>query len=246
MPEELIPWVVVLGVAVLAAGIHATLGFGSGPLLVPVLLAVVEPAVAVLAAVLVGMAVNLLQLLVERRRPDVAVRRLLPLWIAAVPGCVAGALVAELISATALAVIVASGLVFSAITLFLRPAPSVRLSPGVMATAGAVTGASAALTGIFGPLLGVVSVASGDRGPALRDGVGASFLIVGATAVVASLAVTGAWSAFAVAGALLLPAGGGYLLGRRSSGRLAPDMQRRAVLLAVLAGAGFALARAAT
>ena len=245
MSEELLLWIALVGVTVIAAAVHAALGFGSGPLLVPVLLAVVEPAVAVVAAVLVGMAVNVLQLISERRRPHVAVGRLLPLWLAAVPGCVAGAFAAGAISSTALAVLVASLLVISATTLFLHPAPSVRLPPAVMAVAGVVTGASAALTGIFGPLLGVVLVAAGERGPALRDGLGASFLVIGTTAVVASLAVTGAWSAFPVAGALLLPAVAGYVMGRRGAGRLAPRAQRSAVLLAVLTGAGFALVRAA-
>ena len=243
MPAELLSWTLLAGVTVVAAAIHAALGFGSGPLMVPVLLAVVEPKVAVLVAVLVGMAVNVMQLLTERRRPQVAIRRLLPLWLAAVPGCMAGAFLAGAISATALAILVASLLVLSAITLFLHPAATTRLPAAGMALAGVLAGASAALTGIFGPLLGVVLVAAGERGRPLRDGLGASFLVIGTAAVAASLAVTGAWSAFAVAGALLAPAGAGYLVGRRGARRLAPGTQRGAVLLAVLTGAGFALAR---
>ncbi|CAA9479346.1 MAG: hypothetical protein AVDCRST_MAG69-675 [uncultured Solirubrobacteraceae bacterium] len=245
MPAELLPWILLAGVTVVAAAVHAALGFGSGPLTVPVLLTVVEPTIAVVVAVLIGMAVNVMQLLTERRRPHVAVRRLLPLWLAALPGCVAGAVLAGTIPATALAMIVALLLILSATTLFVHPASAIRLPPPVMALAGLVTGASAALTGIFGPLLGVVLVAAGERGATLRDGLGASFLVIGTAAVIASLAVTGASSAFAVAAVLLLPAGAGYVLGRRGARRLAPRTQRRAVLLAVLTGAGFALARAA-
>jgi hypothetical protein len=74
-----------------AASLHSAVGFGSGPLLVPVLLLGVDPATAVVAAVAVGMEVNLLQLAAERRRPTIATRRLLPVWLAAPPGAVAGA-----------------------------------------------------------------------------------------------------------------------------------------------------------
>ncbi len=246
MPEELVAWLALAGATVIAAAIHSALGFGSGPLLVPVLLAVVEPAVAVIVAVLVGVAVNVLQLLTERRRPHVAVSRLAPLWVAALPGCVVGALAAGEISSTALALVVAVALILSATSLFFHPASAVRMPAAAMVVAGVITGASAALTGIFGPLLGVVLVAAGERGSALRDGLGASFLVVGTAAVVCSLAVTAAWSAFAVAGALLVPAAAGYLVGRRGAGRLAPGTQRRAVLVAVLAGAGLALVSAAT
>lgn len=232
-------------VTVAAAAVHSALGFGSGPLLVPVLLFAFDPAVAVLSAVLVGMVVNVLQLGTEGRRPRVPVRRLLPLWSGAAPGCVAGAVLAGEISATALAVIVAIALIVSATTLFFSPSAGLAISPPAMAVAGTVTGASAALTGIFGPLLGVVLVAAGERETRLRDGLGASFLVVGAVAVVASLAVSSEWSAFAIAGMLTPPAVAGYLIGRRGARWLEPVKQRRAVLLAVLTGAAVALARAA-
>ena len=237
---------VVLAVATIAAAaVHSALGFGSGPLLVPVLLLAFDPAVAVIAAVLVGMAVNWLQLATERRRPRVPVRRLAPLWLGAPFGCLAGALLAERTPATALAVAIAAALILSAATLFLSPSSGLEVSPPRMAAAGVVTGASAALTGIFGPLLGVVLVAAGESGGALRDGLGASFLVIGAVAVTASLVVSAQWSALAVAGGLALPAAAGYMIGRRGAGWLSPAGQRRAVLLAVLAGAALALASAA-
>jgi uncharacterized membrane protein YfcA len=242
--EDPVLLVALAGVTVVAAVIHAALGFGSGPLLVPVLLLAFEPAVAVLSAVLVGMVVNVLQLVTEGRRPQVPVRRLLPLWAGALPGCAAGALVAGRISATTLALILAVALILSAASLFFSPADGIAISGRQMAIAGAVTGASAALTGILGPLLGVVLVAAGEHGRRLRDGLGASFLVVGGLAVATSLVLSGAWSAFAVAGTLSMPAAAGYLLGRRGAGLLGPVTQRRAVLLAVLTGAALALARA--
>ncbi len=232
-------------VAVVAAAVHSALGFGSGPLLVPILLVAFDPPVAVLAAVVVGMVVNVLQLATEGRRPDVPVRRLLPLWLGAPPGCVGGALLADRMSATVLAVAIATALLASAATLLFSPSAGLRLSPARMTVAGALTGASAALTGIFGPLLGVVLVAAGETGRSLRDGLGASFLVIGAVAVAASLSVSAQWSALAVAAMLTPPAVGGYLLGRRSARWLDPVTQRRAVLLAVLTGAALALVSAA-
>ncbi len=224
-------------VTVAAAAVHSALGFGSGPLLIPAVLLAFDPAVAVVSAVLVGMVVNVLQLATEGRRPRVAVRRLAPLWLGAPFGCVAGALLADRTPAGVLAVAIAVALALSAVTLFLSPSSAVAVSPPRMAAAGVLTGASAALTGIFGPLLGVVLVAAGESGRALRDGLGASFLVIGAIAVTASLAVSAQWSALVLAGALTLPAAAGYSIGRRGVGWLSPVRQRRAVLLAVVAGA---------
>lgn len=69
--------------------------------------------------------------------------------------------------------------------------------------------------------------------------------MIGAVAVIASLAVSAQWSALAVAGALTLPAVAGYMIGRGTARWLSTDRQRRAVLVAVLGGAALALARAA-
>ena len=236
---------ILAAVTVGAAAVHSAIGFGSGPLMVPVLLLAFDPPVAVLSAVVIGMVVNLLQLSAERRRPRVHVGRLLPLWLGAVPGCVIGALLVEDISTTALAVMVAGVLLLIAAGLFASPSTVIPTPPPAMAGVGAVAGASAALTGIFGPLLSVVLVAAGERADELRDGVGASFLVVGAMTVVASLSATSDWTAVSVAGMLALPAAAGYVLGRRGARLLDPAGQRRAVLAAVVTGAVVALARAA-
>lgn len=244
MPIEPQLLVVLALVTVLAAAVHSALGFGSGPLLVPVLLLVADPAIAVVTAVLVGMAVNVLALATEGRRPSVPARHLSPLWVAALPGCAAGSALVEAIPVEALAATVSVLLVLSATPLFLSPSLALPLPPSAMAVAGTVTGASAALTGVFGPLLAVFLVAAGERGAALRDSLGVSFLVVGAAAVTASLAITASWAGLWLAAALLAPAAAGYVLGRRAAQRLAPPVQRRAVLVAVLTGAGIALARA--
>lgn len=241
MPEDPLFLLILAAVAVGAAAVHSAIGFGSGPLMAPVLLLAFDPP----AAVLVGMVVNFLQLSAERRLPRVPVGRLMPLWLRALPGCLIGALLVEEVSTTVLAAMVAGVLIVTAAGLFSSPSTVIPTPPSAMAAAGAMAGASAALTGIFGPLLSVVLVAGGEGKDELRDGVGASFLVVGAMTVAASLSATGEWTAVSVAGMLTVPAAAGYALGRRGARRLDPPGQRRAVLAAVMTGAVVALARAA-
>ena len=228
-------------VALLASALHATVGFGSGPLLVPALLLVAAPATATVAAVLMGMGVNALQLTAERRAPRVPLRRLAPVWIAAPPGALAGALVAGAIGREALAAAIAVALAGCGVVALVR-LPS--LPAAVLALGGAFAGFCAALTGIFGPLLGGLLLAAGCRGAALRDAIGASFLVVGACAVAATLALTPRWEGVALGAALLVPAIAGHTLGGRLFAQLSPRAHRRAVVAAVLVGAGAALAPA--
>ena len=220
-------------VALAASSVHAAVGFGSGPLLVPVLLLLVDPATAIVAAVAVGMAVNALQLAAERRRPRIATRRLMPVWIAAPPGALAGALAAERLDRSTLSLVVAVVLLLCAAAALATP-PA--LPRSALAAGGALAGFSAALTGVFGPVLGLLLLAAGSRGEALRDGIGASFLVVGACAVAAAFAVGAAWPGPALAAALALPALAGHALGRRAAGRLSPAAQRTGVLTTVAVG----------
>jgi uncharacterized membrane protein YfcA len=118
------------------------------------------------------------------------------------------------------------------------------LPAAVLALGGAFAGFCAALTGIFGPLLGGLLLAAGCRGAALRDAIGASFLVVGACAVAATLALAPRWEGVALGAALLAPAIAGHTLGRRLFAQLSPRAHRRAVVAAVLVGAGAALAPA--
>jgi uncharacterized membrane protein YfcA len=228
-------------VALLASALHATIGFGSGPLLVPALLLVVAPRTATVAAVLCGMAVNLLQLRAERRTPRLPLGTLAPVWLAAPPGALAGALLAGGIGREMLAVVVAAALLACGAAALLKPTA---LPAPALAAGGAVAGFSAALTGVFGPLLGALLLAAGCRGAGLRDAIGTSFLVVGLCAVAATLALAPAWDGLALAAALLTPAVAGHALGDRLFARLSPRAHRRAVVTAVLAGACAALAPA--
>ncbi|WP_027006137.1 TSUP family transporter [Conexibacter woesei] len=223
-----------------ACALHATVGFGSGPLLMPLLLALTTPARAVVAAVGVGvgMVVNGLQLGAERRRPQLPVRRLWPLLASAVPGAALGALVAGRLDHRAVAVALAIALLISGAALVAAPH---RLAPGVLAGGGIVAGFSAALTGVFGPVLGVMVTGAGCRGDALRDGIGASFLVVGTCAIAATLAVSGGATGLLLAVALTPPAAAGHAVGRGGFARLTERTHRAAVLGAVAAGCAAAL-----
>jgi uncharacterized membrane protein YfcA len=228
-------------VALAASCVHAAVGFGSGPLLVPVLLVLVDPATAIVAAVAVGMGVNALQLAAEGRRPRIATRRLIPVWLAAPPGALAGALIAERLDRATLSLVVAVVLLVCAAAALAAP-PA--LPRSALAAGGALAGLSAALTGVFGPVLGLLLLAAGCRGDALRDGIGASFLIVGACAIGAAFAVGAAWPDPELGVALAVPAVAGHALGRRAAGRLGAGAQRAGVLATAAVGSLLALAGA--
>ena len=228
-------------VALAASALHAAVGFGSGPLLVPALLLIADPATAVVAAVAVGMEVNVLQLAAERRRPRIPVRRLLPVWLAAPPGALAGALLGEGLERSTLSLVVALALLACAAAVAVAPRA---LPRAALAGGGALAGLSAALTGVFGPVLGLLLLSAGCRGDALRDGIGASFLLVGACAIAASLAIAPAWPEPALLAALAVPAAAGHALGRRASVRLGDGAQRTGVLATVALGSVLALSAA--
>ena len=136
---------------------------------------------------------------------------------------------------------VALALVACGAAAFLRPAA---LPAPALVAGGALAGFSAALTGVFGPLLGALLLAAGCRGADLRDAIGASFLVVGACAVATTLVLFPGWDGLLLAAALLPAAVAGHALGDRLFSRLSPRAHRRAVVAAVLAGACAALAPA--
>lgn len=236
MPVE--TYVALAAVTVAACALHAAIGFGSGPLLVPALLLAFDRSEAVVAAVLLGMATNALQLAAEGRRPDVPVGTLLPLWIAALPGAVAGAVLAGALTADAVTVLLAATLVACAAAAMGRPRT---LSRGASTLGGGVAGLAASVTGVFGPLLGALLVSTGLRGAELRDAIGLSFVVVGAFAVAATLALEPSWRGVVVAGALLPAAVAGHALGRRAFASVSATLHRRAVVVTVLIGASAAL-----
>jgi uncharacterized membrane protein YfcA len=231
-PPEL---VALVALTFAACALHAAVGFGSGPLLMPLLLALTSPARAVVTAVGVGMVVNALQLAAEGRRPQPSPRRLWPVMALAPPGAVLGAALADRVGHRVVSAALAIALLLSAVALLARPP---RLGRGVLGAGGAVAGFSAALTGVFGPVLGVLVTGAGLRGDALRDGIGAAFLAVGTCAIAATIATHGSGAAAGLlwAAALSPIAAAGHVAGRRGFARLTDRPHRAAVLAAVAAG----------
>jgi uncharacterized membrane protein YfcA len=224
-----------------ACALHATVGFGSGPLLMPLLLVLTTPTRAVVCAISVGIVVNALQLGAERRRPRPSLRTLWPLLGAALPGATLGALVADRLDHRLVAAALAVALLLCGVALVAAPR---RLPPWALAVGGALAGFSAALTGVFGPALGVLITGTGSRGDVLRDGIGASFLTIGACAIAATLAVsagTGAATGLLLAAALTPPAVAGHAAGRSGFVHLSDGAHRAAVLGAVGVGCAAAL-----
>lgn len=218
-----------------ACTLHAAVGFGSGPLLMPLLLALTNPARAIVTAVGIGMVVNALQLAAERRRPQPSPGRLWPVMAFAPPGAIVGAALADHLGHRAVSAALAIALLLSAVALLTRPP---RLGRAVLGAGGAIAGFSAALTGVFGPVLGVLVTGAGLRADALRDGIGASFLVIGTCAITATVITHGAGAATGLlwAAGLAPVATAGHVAGRRGFARLTARRHRVAVLAAVAAG----------
>jgi uncharacterized membrane protein YfcA len=229
-----------VALTVAACALHGAVGFGSGPLLMPLLLALTTPARAVVVAVGVGMVVNALALGAEHRRPRPPLRTLAPVLVAAVPGAALGALVAGELQRQTVSVALAVALLACGGLLVVKPQ---RLPAPLLAIGGAVAGCSAALTGVFGPALGVLVTGTGARGDALRDGIGASFLVIGTCAIAATVVVApdAAATGLVLVAALAVPAGAGHDIGRRGFRHLTDRTHRAAVLGAVVVGCAAAL-----
>lgn len=80
----------VVGIALLAAGVNGAIGYGFSTLVVPVALLLYPSSVLNPGIVLAEIALNLLSLFLNRRALPQVVRRVLPMMIASLPGIVLG------------------------------------------------------------------------------------------------------------------------------------------------------------
>lgn len=233
--------------ALAAACVQATTGLGFALVLGPALFALLDPKPAIVALTALGIAMNLLVLAAERRRPRVAWREVAPILAAAAPGAVLGVVAlgalpkAALQLAVGAAVLGAAGLRMRAAR---RPLP-VRPGPGAGPARLALGFASGTLTttaGVNGPPLALWLTARGLGPVELRDTLSAAFLglgLIGAI-VLAPLMISGG-SGLPPATLLLALAcvAAGHALGRRAFTRL--DARRyEPLLLGVIAVAGIA------
>jgi uncharacterized protein len=238
--------VALVGLAALAAAcVQATIGIGFALVLTPVMFAVLSPTGAIVTVTALGLELNLLVLLAERRRPRVAWRELLPILVAAIPGTVIGVLILHALSKPVLQVAVGVALIGAVLLLGWRgraPAATAAVAsgPGTQLAVGFTSGVLTTATGVSGPPL-ALWLARGPLSPAeVRDSLSALFLVIGVIGFVSLVPLLG--NAHLRAG--LIAAGlacvlAGHALGRRAFARLEPA-RFRPLLLAVILAAGVA------
>jgi uncharacterized membrane protein YfcA len=236
---------VILGFgALVAACVQATTGIGFALVLSPVLFAALSPAGAIVAVTALGLELNLLVLLGERRRPRVAWRELVPILLAAVPGSVCGVLLLRALPKPALQVAVGVALICAAVLLWRRSAARrpARQSSGVSGRVaiGFGTGALGTATGVSGPPVALWLARTGLTPGEMRDSLSASFLVFGVIALVTLVPVLHrAHLSVVELAAGLACVIGGHAVGSRAFARLDPAWFRP-LLLAVIFAAGLA------
>lgn len=225
--------------AVAGACVQSATGFGYALVLGPAVFAALTATEAVTALLVAGLALNLLMLAGEGRRPVVRWHDVLPMLAAAVPATVAGVLVLRAVEKPALQVAVGVA-VIAAVAVQARPRTAPRqLSAAAAYPVGAVAGLLTTSTSVNGPPLLLWLQARGAAPSEIRDSLAASFLVLSVAGTAALVAIDGAGSAFdAGALALLVPATAlGHGLGRAVHGRLDPARFRQVTLaVALLAG----------
>ncbi len=234
--------IVLVGFTALAAAcLQAATGLGFALVLTPVMFGVLSSTGVIVTVTLLGLELNLLVLLTERRRPAVAWAEVLPILAAAVPGTVCGVLVLRALPKSTLQIVVGL-LVIAAAILRVRMRHSVRARGGPLRrlALGLATGALTTSSGVSGPPLALWFSHRGLRPAQLRDSLSASFLAIG---VIAAIALVPVFGRAHLSGSLLAvgTAGvvGGHALGRRAFSAL-DTRGFEPVLLAVILIAGVA------
>ena len=234
--------IILVGLTALAAAcLQAATGLGFALVLTPVLFAVLSPAGAIITVTALGLELNLLVLLAERRRPVVAWAEVLPILAAAVPGTVCGVLILRALPKPVLQIAVGVLVIAAAVLRVRMRRPAVTHGGSVRRlTLGLVTGALTTSSGVSGPPLALWLSHRGLRPAELRDSLSASFLAIGVIGGFALLPVLGrahlSASLLAVGLACVI---GGHALGRRAFAAL--DARGfEPLLLAVILIAGLA------
>ncbi|MCK9248282.1 MAG: TSUP family transporter [Solirubrobacteraceae bacterium] len=240
-PDVLLVVATLVGVAV-----QASVGFGFSFFVAPVAVATLDPEQAVMLLLLLGVAVNLLVLAGERRRPDPDRRSVATLLAWSLPALVLGALVVRGLSGPGTQVLVGVGVVVAALLARVdrpvRPRPSRWRLPLSGLTAGTLTTS----TSLNGPAVAVGLLGLPLDRERLRDSIAATFIGLSVLGAVALVLLAGQERSLPPAGPLLttLPAVVvGHRVGRAAFGRLDDaDHRRWIVIAALVAGAGSAVA----
>ena len=206
--------------AAAAACVQATTGLGFAMVLTPVLFALLTPTAAIVIVTALGLELNLLVLLGERRRPRVVWRELVPILAAAAPGIVCGVLLLRALPKPALQVSVGVLLIAAALRRRPRTVASEGSTPGRLAV-GFTSGVLTTSTGLSGPPIALWLSRLGLAPGEVRDSLSAVFLAIGVIAFLALAPVVGrAHLDPALIGAGLACVVAGHALGRRAFARL--------------------------
>ena len=220
---------------------QAATGLGFALVLTPVLFALLSAEGAIVTATALGLVLNLLVLLGERRRPSVAWQEVAPILAAAAPGSVCGLLLLRAVPKPGLQVCVGVAVIVSALLLRRsRTAVPKPASRALRLALGFTTGAMTLSTGVNGPPLALWLARRGLSAAQVRDSLSASFL---GTGLIASIALAPVLQQVHAEPALLMLATGcvviGHTVGSRAFARLDTDRFER-LLLAVILAAGAA------
>jgi uncharacterized protein len=223
---------------VVGAALQSAVGFGFALVAAPLVFAATSPEEAVGLMVILGVEVNLLTLLGERRRPLPLWRDVGPVLAWALPGALAGVAMLRALDALALQLLVSAGVVVTLVVNRLAAARAGRPDPPGWArpAAGLASGALNTSTTTGGPPVVLLLMGRGVPPARMRDTLVTTFLGLGAVSV-AALALTGTRGAIpeAPAVALLVPlCAAGQVAGRPVFRRLAHGRGYESVLTAVL------------
>jgi uncharacterized membrane protein YfcA len=224
----------VVGLAVVAAAcVQSTTGLGFALVLSPVVFALLSPAAAIVTVTGLGLVLNLLVLLGERRRPRVAWREVLPILVAVAPGAVGGVILLRGLPKPALQLGVGVVLLAAVLVGRVRSTPPRSDSVTARLAIGLTTGVLTTSAGVSGPPIALWLSRTRLTPSEIRDSLSATFLAIGLIACVALVPVV---HRAHVHPALVAPAvvcvAGGHALGRRAFARV--DTQRFEKLLRVV------------
>jgi uncharacterized membrane protein YfcA len=216
------------------AALQSATGFGFALVSAPILFALLGPREAVTAGVLVAMALNVLTLAGERRRPQVRGGDASALLAWSLPGLAIGALalreLSERVLSGLVAVAVLAGLALRVLALRTAAAAAARPRAWQLPAAGVTGGALSTATSLNGPPLVFCLLARGASPAQMRDTL-AAIVLVHAVLGLPALLLTGTFATPDAVWLLLLAGLAGQLLGRRAFGRLRGEHYERAVLV---------------
>jgi uncharacterized protein len=228
------------------AALQSATGFGFSLLAAPLLFAVIDPQPAIGLLAVLGLTVNMMTMLTERRRPHPLVGEVVVLVGFALPGTLLGVVVLRSLDAVALQLLLSVGVIATLVVRHLamqRRAFVPVLAEGIRprprqaaAVAGLLAGALSTSTSTSGPPLLLHLLGRGARPSVVRDTLTACFLALGLVTPLALL-VTRSTEAVpdGVHVAVLVPAVVlGHLLGRRGFAHLASADRYEPVVTGVL------------